>query len=442
MTTITVREYARLTTKAVRENTLDRAQISPSAFAWLCDLQAKWRQQESAFIDFDGARTVRLNNYVGILESPCNTCIEVLPKTHLHTQDVQHTRALLWRMLCIYLGKDTKEADLACLKCMNKPLNEWLIYTFLQELSALLKQGLHAQYNKVHEERAFIRGQIHMARQMRQPVHRQHLTHVCHTIFTIDRPENRLLRTALHRCLQGTRDAENWTLAATLEGIMQHVAQSRCIAEDFLRWQHARHMTQYRAIKPWCELILHDHLPTALQGGWQGISLLFPMEKVFETFVVHAMRAQLRSGVKLTTQASRKYLCTHQERKMFALRPDILLESKDNTWIADAKWKCLDPTKDKYDISQADMYQLFAYGHQYMGGVGEMALIFPRTESFHGIESPFYFRPHMKLYVVACDLEAGTFFPEGQEGACQSTITSCIGLKNIKRNDSSKYSPF
>ncbi len=99
MPTITVREYARLTTKQLEENTLDRAQISSTAFAWLCNLQASWGKKEHAFVDLDGSTSLRLHNYVGVLESPCKTRIEILPKTHIHTQDTNKTRALLWRML-------------------------------------------------------------------------------------------------------------------------------------------------------------------------------------------------------------------------------------------------------------------------------------------------------------------------------------------------------
>ncbi len=297
---------------------------------------------------------------------------------------------------------------------MHKPLSEWLMYTYMQELSTLLKKGLYSQYNRVEEERTFIRGQIHTAKQIRQPTHRQHLTHVRHSIFSINRPENRLLRTALQYCRMTTQDNENWTLASSLEGMMHHVPASFHIKNDLAEWQHARHMTQYASIKPWCELILQKNIPTALQDVWQGMSLLFPMEKVFESFVVHSLRQRLAKDIKLTTQSSRKSLCIHKNKNMFALKPDILLEGKEKTWIADAKWKCLTSTHDaenKYGLSQADMYQLFTYGHKYLHGNGTMALIFPKTESFLGLEFPFFFTDDLILYVLACDLENDELFP-------------------------------
>ena len=41
-------------------------------------------------------------------------------------------------------------------------------------------------------------------------------------------------------------------------------------------------MAHYQAIKPWCELILNQQMPIAVSGEWRGMSLLFPMEKLFE----------------------------------------------------------------------------------------------------------------------------------------------------------------
>ncbi len=407
MKLITVREYARLTTKPLEEDTLDRAHISPSAFDWLCELHSKWGKSETSFVDIEGTKTLRLNNYVGMIETPCGTHIEILPKTHEYAQEKEKTRSLLWRMLTIYLGKDTKEADLASIKCMNKPITEWLIRIYLQELAQLLKKGLHSQYNKVNEERTFIRGQINIARQMRQPMHKQHLTHVCHNIFSVDRAENRLLKTALHLCHKSTKDSENWIHATQLIKMMEQVPLSNNVKNDMKQWQKARHMTHYEAIKPWCTLILQSNLPTALYDTWRGISLLFPMEKLFEAFVVDSLRKRLDKGTKLTSQSSRHYLCSYEESGKFLLKPDILLEQGESTWVIDAKWKRLDPSENNFDISQADMYQMFAYGHKYLKSKGNMALVYPATDKFQGLDSAFSYNPDLNLYVFACDLESG-----------------------------------
>ncbi|MBN0588739.1 restriction endonuclease, partial [Pseudomonas aeruginosa] len=95
---------------------------------------------------------------------------------------------------------------------------------------------------------------------------------------------------------------------------------------------------------------------------WQGMSLLFPMEKLFESYVERWLRQQLVVGARLTSQAARHSLCVHDQRVMFRLEPDLLLESGQKAWVLDTKWKKLDGSdrQNKYGLSQADFYQLLA----------------------------------------------------------------------------------
>ena len=159
---VTVREYSRLTTELGAEDSLESACISPSAFNWLCGLRGKWGKDERAFAHLAGHKTLHLDNYVGVLESPCGTRIEILPKTHNCGQSVEEGRKLLLRMLRAVLRLPSREADEAHIETLNKPLTKWAMHKFLQALSRLLKQGMRSAYHCVNEERTFLRGQINM----------------------------------------------------------------------------------------------------------------------------------------------------------------------------------------------------------------------------------------------------------------------------------------
>lgn len=51
---VTVREYARLTTAAVAPGNLDCAQISESAFDWLCELSASFNRNGAVLLQVEG----------------------------------------------------------------------------------------------------------------------------------------------------------------------------------------------------------------------------------------------------------------------------------------------------------------------------------------------------------------------------------------------------
>jgi 5-methylcytosine-specific restriction enzyme subunit McrC len=111
------------------------------------------------------------------------------------------------------------------------------------------------------------------------------------------------------------------------------------------------------------------------------------MEAVFEAFVAKYLAKQLAQPCTLQTQARSFSLVKHQGQNWFRLKPDLLvLESVDNRLVLDTKWKLIDGSRangtDKYSLAQADFYQLYAYGHSYLDGKGDVILIYPKTHAF------------------------------------------------------------
>jgi 5-methylcytosine-specific restriction enzyme subunit McrC len=102
----------------------------------------------------------------------------------------------------------------------------------------------------------------------------------------------------------------------------------------------------------------------------------------------------------------------HEGKGIFSLRPDLLvLQGREVQCVMDTKWKLLDASdrKNKYGISQADMYQLYAYGHKYLKGAAEksLMLIYPKTEFFQEPLPDFTYEDGFVLKVVPFDLDRG-----------------------------------
>lgn len=404
--TITVREYARLTTEVV-ESSLDRAQVSASAFDWLCERSASFSKAGAPLVQVEGRHWLKLDSYVGVLETPCGTRLEILPK-HVEEGDcVQQSRRLLRRMIQSALELPTREAGATDLQLFDAPLSEWVMQRFLLALDHLVKRGMRFDYQCIEEEQRFLRGQLDVVRQMRQPPGRQHHFQIRHDVFLPDRPENRLLRLALERVCKTTQHPANWRLAHELRGLLQEVPLSRDVAQDFRQWRHDRLMAHYQPVKPWCELILGQQMPLAVSGEWHGISLLFPMEQLFESYVASALQRSLVGNARMKTQAASQYLCAHNGGNFFQLKPDLLIEQGEQRWVLDTKWKRLNAgnRQNNYDLKQSDFYQLFAYGQKYLKGEGELVLIYPRYSAFNEPLPAFDFTDDLRLWVVPFDLD-------------------------------------
>jgi len=405
---IVVREFATLTTADVA-NSLDHASVSASAFDWLCAESARLRASGAELIQLIDRRSLRLDNYVGVIQTPCGTTIEVLPKHIDGSEAAPAARRVLRRMLIEALDLSSRQTAEAGIDAFEAPITEWIIEKFLGALDRLVKRGIRFDYRRVEDEQRFLRGRLEVGRQLRQPPGRQHLFQIQHDVFEPDRPENRLIRAALDKVRAAARLPANWRLAHELASFLAPIPVSRNVSSDFALWRADRLTAHYREIKPWCSLILNEQLPLSFAGAWRGPSLLFPMERLFERYVTTCLRRALAPGAVLTAQASSEHLCTHRQAQWFQLQPDILIHQGQARWVLDAKWKRLNAanTQEKYKLRQEDLYQMFAYGHKYLGGTGEMYLIYPRTGDLDRVLDPFHFSETLSLRVLAFDLDRG-----------------------------------
>ena len=438
MAPVTVCEYARLTTASIAP-TLRQASISQSAFDWLCQESARLSASGASLVQLQDRCELRLDNYVGVLESPCGLQIEILPKSLSEGESRASARRVLRRMIMKSLGLRAREARATQVEKFEAPLTEWVMGEFLAELDRLVKRGLRFDYRSQREEQRFLRGWLDVTRQMRQPPSRQHLFRIEHDVYGVDRAENRLVRRALDVVCAATRDSENWRIAHELVTYLARLPSSTDVAGDFRRWRDNRLMAHYRPIRPWCELILSGEIPMSTLGKWHGPSLLFPMELLFESYVEVCMREQFAAHCVVTRTPSSRYLCRHMDQDWFKLKPDFMVSSEEHRWVMDTKWKRLDDSlsdrTSKYALSQADFYQLFAYGQNYLLGEGEMFLIFPRTNDFQQPLPVFEFLPGLKLWVVPFDLDKEHLeLPQGSElrqAVLSSVLTSGDRLTRV-----------
>jgi len=146
--------------------------------------------------------------------------------------------------------------------------------TVVLSLDHLIKRGLRFDYQRVEEEQRYLRGQLDVVKQMRQPPGRAHIFNIRHDLFLPDRPENRLLKSALMRVCRTTQQADTWRLSHELAGLLAEIPDSIDIQTTSAMAQCPSD-AHYQPVRPWCELILGQHMHWRCMGKTHGISLLF-----------------------------------------------------------------------------------------------------------------------------------------------------------------------
>lgn len=360
---------------------------------------------------------IQFSGYVGVLRAPKPTDfqLEILPKTGLADNGVEKTRQLLIKMLrSLPNFKHFKSSD-AEIDKTKMDLLEVFIQQFLLATDAVVKRGLRSDYVSKQDNLFALRGKLIFSQHIKQNLVRRDRFYTEHDEFLQNRAENRLIHSALKRVLRYSRSSNNQKLARELGFVFNDIPESYHIELDFQKVQRLdRGMNYYQPALAWSKLILNGLSPLTGSEKNTAISLLFPMAEVFEAYVAKHLAPKFQNQLSLKKQVKSKYLVKHGQQGWFQLKPDILITEKIdnevvNKYVMDTKWKLLDSSKnnasDKYYLSQADFYQLYAYSHYYLSqDTKSVFLIYPKTENLKEALEVFRFK-NSQLWVLPFDLD-------------------------------------
>ncbi|EGA70248.1 hypothetical protein VISI1226_13491 [Vibrio sinaloensis DSM 21326] len=394
--------------------------ISKSAYEYLKQL-CLGDERENRLIQLrrrSGMEVLQVQNYAGVIFTPDKTQIEVLPKigksfnSECTESDCVRARQTLLIMLRALKGFSHIQTSNANIARQRMPLLEVFIGQFLQSVNTLVKRGLRSDYVRREDNLRFLKGKLNVSKQVRHNFVNKQRFYCDYDEFLLDRPVNRLIHSALRKVKKHTRSAANQKLLQELEFVFREVPESRNYKFDFSKIRLDRAMSYYLVPLDWCRLILEGFAPQTMKGGANAASLLFPMEKVFEDYVANVLKEQLVvSHPKLTvsTQVTGEYLARYGGRSKFSLRPDLIIkEGSTNKVVLDTKWKLLNTKLNNSNISQSDVYQLFAYAKKYLAddeSGQDVVLIYPRQDNFdEALHFPFELGDGHKLWVVPFDI--------------------------------------
>ena len=338
-----------------------------------------------------GGKFIQARNYVGVLQTKSGLTIEILPKI-ADKNDAERSKAIFIKMLKTLKNFPFKSSNLASLKTQNLPLLEIFISMFLCELEALVKKGIKSDYVALEDNLNFLKGKLNINEQIkRNSVHKERF-YVGYSEFLSDIKINRIIKTTLKFLYKKSNSSKNQQKIRELLFIFDEVSECEDYKNLFAKLVINRQVKHYEQTLLWCKIFLLGNTFTPHKGDDLGFALLFDMNALFESYVGNFIKKK-RADVSL--QHSAKHLV--EDPKSFKLRPDIFLESK---FIADTKWKIV---KSRDDISQADLYQLYAYGKKHE--CGELYLIYPKIDGVEQEPMKFRYDDEMSLEILYFDLE-------------------------------------
>ncbi|MEG0260996.1 MAG: McrC family protein [Lysinibacillus sp.] len=346
-------------------------------------------------------KIIRAKNYVGVLQLNKGVQLQILPKIHGGTQD--DSKKTFIKMLKTLRDFPSKTFNESNLNTEKMQIFEIFIRLYIQEIQHLIKRGLKSAYYEVEDNLKVFKGKMNFSQQIKyNTVHKERF-YVKYDEFGLNRPENRLIKSTLVKLAKECESAENLKELRKLLANFELVEQSSAIEKDFAQVKIDRNSKDYETALNWSKIFLRNQSFTTFAGISFVQALLFPMDRVFEDYVGRNLRRMVQQKEWSISLQDRQY---HLFEKQFALRPDIVLRNEvaQRTIIIDTKWKLLkNMPSSNYGISQADMYQMYAYAKKY--GTNEILLLYPMNDEFSGDEEICFTSDdgvQVKVFLVDC----------------------------------------
>ena len=327
---------------------------------------------------------IQAKNYVGLVQLESGFQVQILPKIDMvdemdEEHSTQHIFIDMLRSMKDFPGKVFSSANLRT-ESMN--LYEIFINMYVLQVSQLTRRGLKSSYVRQEDNLNVFKGKLIVNEHIKRNIAHDERFYVAFDEYNLNRPENRIIKATLLKLQKISSSLSNVKAIRQQLLFFELVEPSTNYSKDFSQVVIDRNTKNYKELMAWSKVFLMNKSFSTFSGDNKARALLFPMEKVYEAFVAKNME-YLFSEKKydVSSQDTGKYLFKEDKRNVFSLRPDIVVTDENgNTIIMDTKWKRLyDNPEKNYGISQADMYQMFAYSKKYK--TKDIWLLYPVVDS-------------------------------------------------------------
>lgn len=325
-------------------------------------------------------KIITARNYIGVITMNDGTTIEILPKIFSHETITEgKVKKLLVDMLKTLRNTPFKSLQSTNVNIDKLNIFEIFIRMFIDEVFGIVKRGLKCDYETVQSNEGVFKGKMVFAGQIRYNYAHKERSFVEYDAYNTNRAENKLLKSTLSYLYKNTTSSRNKSDIKTLLNAFSDVEESKDYQADFLKIVADRKTSDYQNALLWSKVFLMGKSFTSFSGSEVAFALLFPMETLFESYIAVQLKKMLvNSGYTLSVQDKTYHL--FDEPRKFLIKPDIVIRNKalGQAFIMDTKWKILSDAKANYGISQADIYQMYAYQKKYTSE--NVTLLYPLTD--------------------------------------------------------------
>lgn len=293
---------------------------------------------------------IQFNSYVGVIQVGKLT-IEILPKADRNDNpDTNIWKGVLLDMLRVCNELKVENTSESNLRIRNNSILDLYYEMYLNEIEKLINKGLIKKYRRNRSNQTALKGKLLFSQNIQKNAVHQEYFFCEHSVY--DR--NHLIHQILLRALIILDNLVSSYLKDRINRLSLHfedINKVNISKSHFDKLITNRKNLHYDKALKIAKMIILNYSPSLNSGSNNMIALLFDMNKLWEEFIYRTLLKNVSEEYEISYQNSEYFW----EQK--TIRPDIVISTKNETYVIDTKWKIVE----NYDPSDNDLKQMFTY---------------------------------------------------------------------------------
>lgn len=353
-------------------------------------------------------RVLIAKGFAGTIVLKNGTQFEILPALSIISKDGKKLseKHMLLEMIKANPALPMKNYNINTMAAERLNIFETFVRSFVNDCFDIVNDGLKQCYTPYMNNENFLKGKVVYSKHATKNFAHKDKFYVQYDIFTINRAENRLIKSTLSYLRKITSSARTRNKIDILLANFDGVDFSMNYTQDFAACVHDRSMLRYNGAIRWAQIFLLKKSGISIAMGRNvNYSVMLPTEQLFDCYISSVLNHVIdRSNFSIEIQ-HKIYPVLNRRVPNIDQKPGMFLTRKidHHRVIIDAKWQSLDADKDNYGIKDIDIYN--AYNMQETYNAETVYYLYPLTEQIRGKEPNIVFRDDEKILGRVCFID-------------------------------------
>lgn len=353
-------------------------------------------------------RILAAKGFAGTIVLKNGTQFEILPALSIISKDGRRLseKHMLLEMIKANPALPMKNYNINTMAAERLNIFETFVLSFVNDCFDIVNDGLKQSYTPYMANENFLKGKVVYSKHATKNFAHKDKFYVQYDIFTINRAENRLIKSTLNYLRKITSSARTRNKIDILLANFDGVDFSVNYTQDFAACVHDRSMLRYNGAIRWAQIFLLKKSGISIAMGRNvNYSVMLPTEQLFDCYISSVLNHVIdRSNFSIEIQ-HKIYPVLNRRVPNIDQKPGMFLTRKidKHRVIIDAKWQSLDAEKDNYGIKDIDIYN--AYNMQETYNAETVYYLYPLTEQIRGKEPNIVFRDDEKILGRVCFID-------------------------------------